>query len=301
MSNVPYAAQVNLLISNGRAWWGNRALSTIPDDPAQPEELCCDATIQVQETNQYECVIKQFWQSMVALGGTRDFLIKNPIFDEVQPGWQRYLKDVDSTYAIRYEQPFFQQGLWDETESAILAEKEGKRSDDVLVIYFYDHGYISESSIIKHFGLDFVPVDFVDEYFAGAKFVKVVAHVNRDQKTYQVFDTSGRWELEGRLFYTNGLTLGDIDNTYILDPDNARVRVFNQAGTVELFDFGEDLSGFPVDSSYTNPDTSKWFWPDEITVIPPTTIRVRDAKWLEYIYFNLHGVPLRGEAVQRRR
>lgn len=301
MANVPYSAQANLLVSLGRAWWGNRALSDIPDDPSQPEELCCDATVQIQETNQYECVIKQFWQSMVSLGGTRDFLIKNPIYDEVQPGWQRWMKDVDSSVPIRYEQPFYQQGLWDETESAIIAEKEGKRSDDVLVVYFYDHNFISESSIIKHLGLDFIITDFVDEYFAGAKFIKVTARANRDQKTFQVWDAAGRWELEGRLFYTNGLTLGDADNTYILDPDNARVRVFNQTGTVELFDFGEDLSGFPPDSTYIRPENPKWFRPDEIMNAQPGILRVRDAEWLEYIYFNLDGVPLRSEPVQRRR
>ena len=303
MSSVPMAAQGNLIVSSGRVWWGNRSLVSIPSDPPQPEELCCDATVQIQNTEQYECVIKQFWQSMASLGGTRDFYIKNPISEVHQPGWQRFLKDVDTTETVRFQQPFYQQGLWDEEASIIEAEKQGKRSDDLLVIYFYDYEFISESSIIKHLGHDFIVTNVVLEYFAGARFYRVTCEVNYDSSlfgTYQLNPT--RIELEGRIFVTNGLTLGDIDNTYIADPDNAQVRVFNNAGTTELFQFGEDLSGFPPDSSYINPENPKWFWPTEFEVNPVAReIRVKDQKWQEYIYFNFDGIALRSIPIVRRR
>ena len=88
MSNVPVSVQSLLWVTDGLVWWGNRAISTIPNDPAEPDDLCCDGIVQQfdYQTESANCAIEQFFQSMAKLGGTWDFICKNPLIQTLQPG-----------------------------------------------------------------------------------------------------------------------------------------------------------------------------------------------------------------------
>jgi len=302
MSNIPVAAQTNLMLTGGRAWWGNRALSPIPTDPGEPEELCCDASIALgtPQEEAANCAIEQFLQSMATFDGTRDFICINPLPREEQPGWNPYTKSIDTSQPLRFEQPYIKQGLWDEEASLILIEKYGKRSDDILVVYFKEGIFLNESTVVKHLGFQFVSTNFMLEPFVGTKkWIKNTIEINESRNKFTAWDDR---ELEGRIFFTNSTgSQGDISNTYVLDPDNARVIVYDPPGIVELFDFGEDLSGFPAGSKYTDPTVGKWFKPSEIEVTTDSKLKVFDDSWQEWIIFSLDGIVEESYPVRRRR
>ena len=298
MANIPAAPQAQILGTYGKVWWGNKAISLIPQDPAEPEELCCDAQVAIQdsEVEAGTCAVKHFWQSMVAFCGTRDFLIINPLIKENQPGFNQYAKTVDTSQPIRYEQPFFKQGLWDEESSRLKIERYGKRSDDIMVIYFWEDVFMSEASIVKHLGHQYVITDFLIEGFVGNHFYKVTCEKHTDQDWFMVYDR----ELEGRIFYSSGTGLGNPGNILHLDPDNAKIDAYDPTDTTLLFSFGEDLSGFPVDSKYIDPDHAKWFWPVE-TNTTGDGILVYDENWQEDILFTFDGLAVRSRPHSRRR
>ena len=109
-----------------------------------------------------------------------------------------------------------------------------------------------------------------------------------------------RRELEGRIFTSGGIGMGDRANNYILDPDNAKIDVWDELNTMKLFEFGEDLSGFPPDSKYT--EFAKWFKPSELELDPvKDEIHVLDDSWAEWVTFNLDGLPIRSQPFYRRR
>jgi len=310
MANVPISAQAILISTNGHAWWGNRAISPIPDDAAEPDELCCDSVLAQYDPeipDAIKCAIEEFWQAMVTLHGTRDFIIITPIPEEDQPGYSRMTKSVDTSKPIRYEQPYYKQGLWDEEASRLECAARGKTSDDLLVVYFKVRDMMSESSVIKHLGYQFVITDFRLEPFGGVDFWRAVISKHEDRKYFLAYDSNPvdpLLEIEGRIFFsTESGGQGAVGNLYTLDPDNAKILVLSPTST-PLFEFGEDLSGFPVGSSYTNPDHAKWFRPAELEVRlenGANYIYVLDDAWMEWIKFDLNGNVISSEPSRRRR
>lgn len=302
-ANVPVSAQTALLATDGRAWWGNRAISPIPQDPSQPDELCCDEEVQIKspQAEAAQCAVDQFFQSMVPLGGTKDFICKNPLVKKDQPGYNPIADSVDTSQPIRYEQPFFLQGLWDEEASDLLVRDRGKTSGDIIVAYFKDKEFLSESTVVKQFGVDFIITEFKLEPFVGANYWNVTFERHEDKRWMLAYDdniSDTMREIEGRRFYSNGVALGDLDNVYVMEPSSARVAVYESDGTTFLFYFGEDLSGFPPGSKYI--EYEKWFNPVEID-LTSGKILVKDETWDVLITFNIDGFAEKCEPVKRRR
>jgi len=306
VANMPIAAQVNLLMTGGKVTWGVRPDNLLPDDPGQPEKLCCatgGAVIQQQtsEAVAVGCALEQFMQSMVKLGGTRDFICKNPLLEADQPGWNPFTKSVDATRPIKYEQPYFLQGLWDEVVSRELIAQYGKRNEEMLLIYFQENNFLSEATIIKHQGWDYRINDIRQEPMGDKVFIRTECEMHSDNQWMlaNTITKNIRYQLEGRIFYTDGSGKGDVDNIFVFDPDNAKVDVYDDTGLTFLFSFGEDIAVYPVGSKYT--EYEKWFTPISAVTTADNTIVVLDDMWKVYVHFTLDGNAIKAEPYYRRR